>query len=1504
MPESNQRPHQPPPNQLPPQQQQQLQQQPPMQQRLQQQQPPPQQIAPQNPLQPNLQMPPPPPQIPQDFISFFQVMMTNQSALMERLSENIFNMKKERSTAEYTMEVLAKNIQDFHYDEENGVTFAQWFERFATTFKENARALTEDAKVRLLLRKWGASEYSRYVNLILPNTPASFDFSTTIEKLSKIFGQSESIFNTRFHCLQTTKSSCEDYTAYTSRVNKSCEQFQLGKLTSEQFKCLIFVKGLHASCDSDVRTRLLALLQSGDETKITLSNLLLECQRIATLKQDSQLLETAPLKANAVSYGRKKQPNNNALPISHPASGSSTSIKTLPRTPCWGCGGMHFAADCSFKNHQCPSCKRTGHKEGYCSCFAKANTNQQSSRPKGKSNKRQRKSNVVAVNTLQKANRKFIEVHINGLALNLQLDTGTDVTILSKNNWEQLGSPKLFLDNNSESVIDAQGRIITMLGSFIADVKLDDKTSKLSCRVADLPNLNLFGINWIDEFRLWDQPFSNISKILRLTSTSTISVDVHIQKIKKEFADIFTEALGHCTKFRPKLYLRENATPIYRAKRPVPYAALQQVEEEFNRLERLGVITPIDFSEWAAPIVAVRKANGNVRICPDYSTGLNDALQPHQHPLPLPEEIFVKHADGKFFTHIDLSDAYLQVEVEEESKQFLTINTHRGLYKFNRLPPGVKAAPGSFQQVMDTMLCQLEGVSAFIDDLLVSGKTVEEHIQRLKAVLTRLREYGFHIKIEKCSFFQTSLKYLGHVITSTGLKPDPDKSAAIVSMPPPQNLSQLRSFLRAINYYGKFIPDISKLSGPLHALLKKDSKWVWTKACQDAFTNFKNILSSDLGLAHYDPQLPIIVAADASNMGIGACISHRFEDGTIKPVYHASRTLTSTEQNYSQVEKEGLALTFAVKKFHRMLLGRHFTLQTDHKPLLSIFGSKKGVPVYTANRLQRWAITLLRYDFSIQFISTSDFGNADILSRLISQHPRPNSEEYVIATTTVEEEACADLKHTIQLLPLTFDMVQKATLNNSELNRIANFIKSKWPNKNNLSSTELQYFNRREALTPVNNCIMFGDRLVIPECYRTKILRQVHRGHPGIQNMKAIARGYIYWPQIDKDIENFVKECSSCQSAAKSPIKTTLQSWPLATEPWQRIHIDYAGPIQNVYYLVVIDAHSKWPEIIETSSSTSTATINILREIFSRHGYPKTLVSDNGTQFCSHQFKNFCESAGILHMKTAPFHPQSNGQAERFVDTLKRSLQKLKGEVTMQEALQQFLFMYRTTPNRNTPNSTSPAEAMYNRKIRTSLDLLIQPKLNQPVINEKQNLSFNRQYGAKHRSFAVGDAVFVKLYRSNKSRWIPGEILERVGAVNYNVRVNTRDRLVRSHTNQIRPRSSTQTSSTPTAQIPLSTLLQDFNMKPITELQSPEIAASQSSQPVAVASEECPQHSRRLDWELGDNNPSGSDQREAIITPPSIQRRSNRKRRATKRYSPPSPPAKRGGVTTLRVRHP
>lgn len=185
-------------------------------------------------------------------------------------------------------------------------------------------------------------------------------------------------------------------------------------------------------------------------------------------------------------------------------------------------------------------------------------------------------------------------------------------------------------------------------------------------------------------------------------------------------------------------------------------------------------------------------------------------------------------------------------------------------------------------------------------------------------------------------------------------------------MPPPTDVSGVRSFLGAINYYGKFVPNMRMLRYPIDKLLKEDAKFVWDSECQKAFEKFKQILTSGLLLTHYDPKQEIIVSADASSVGLGATISHKFPDGSVKVVQHASRALTKAEQNYSQPDREGLAIVFAVTKFHKMIFGRRFLLQTDHAPLLRIFGSKKGIPVYTANRLQRFALNLLLYDFSIQ----------------------------------------------------------------------------------------------------------------------------------------------------------------------------------------------------------------------------------------------------------------------------------------------------------------------------------------------------------------------------------------------------------------------------------------------------------------------------------------------------------------------------------------------------------
>ncbi|XP_055543286.1 uncharacterized protein K02A2.6-like [Wyeomyia smithii] len=519
---------------------------------------------------------------------------------------------------------------------------------------------------------------------------------------------------------------------------------------------------------------------------------------------------------------------------------------------------------------------------------------------------------------------------------------------------------------------------------------------------------------------------------------------------------------------------------------------------------------------------------------------------------------------------------------------------------------------------------------------------------------------GFTSNWRNAIFFQTEIKYLGHIIDSKRIRPDPEKLQVIASIPAPTNVSELRFFLGAVNFYGRFVRNIHELRHPLDKLLKKDTKWQWNTDCQRSFEQFKQVLQSELLLTHYDPELPIIVAADASSTSIGAVIFHEFPNGHLKAIQHASRSLTQAEQAYGQPEKEALALTYGVTKFHKYLLGQRFTLLTDHKPLLSIFGSKKGIPLHTANRLQRWALMLLNYDFDIRHVSTNDFGCADMLSRLIDRTKQPE-ENYVVAAICLEDDMVSIVRDAVEQIPVSFAAIQAATKTDKALQIVLQYIREGWPTdtRSIMTPDVRTYFSRRESLTHVNGCILFHDRIVVPRKFRRQILKQFHRGHPG---MVRIARSFVFWPGIDNDIEEFVRNCTPCCTAGKAPVKTTLESWPIPDKPWSRIHVDYAVPVDGICFLVVVDPYTKWPEVYANKSTTSSATTKMLSQAFATFGVPETIVSDNGTQFTSHEFQVCCEKQGIRHILTAPYHPQSNGLAERFVDTLKRTLRKFDRE--------------------------------------------------------------------------------------------------------------------------------------------------------------------------------------------------------------------------------------------------
>ncbi|XP_011263559.1 uncharacterized protein K02A2.6-like [Camponotus floridanus] len=315
--------------------------------------------------------------------------------------------------------------------------------------------------------------------------------------------------------------------------------------------------------------------------------------------------------------------------------------------------------------------------------------------------------------------------------------------------------------------------------------------------------------------------------------------------------------------------------------------------------------------------------------------------------------------------------------------------------------------------------------------------------------------------------------------------------------------------------------------------------------------------------------------------------------------------------------------------------------------------------------------------------------------------------------------------------------------------------------------------------------------------------------------MKSIARSFVYWPNIDHDIQQYVRECEHCAEAAKTPVRVPITPWPMPQGPWKRIHIDFAGPINNTYCFLVVDAYSKWPEIIDTRSPNADFVMSTLEDLVARHGLPETIVSDNGTQFTGTTFKTFCETNGIQHVRTAPFHPQSNGLVESFVDTFKRYVKKAGSETVNRKQIQMFLANYRTTPNSSALRGKSPAELMYGRNLRTTLSLLKSPSSQTPskfVTSSKAQSWYNRKHGTRDRKYESGEHIYIKSYSRNKWRWTPAIAIEPRGRVMYNVRTSD-DKIRRVHLNQMRARTDAKIGNNQSmGQLPFDLLCEEFEL--------------------------------------------------------------------------------------------
>ena len=424
------------------------------------------------------------------------------------------------------------------------------------------------------------------------------------------------------------------------------------------------------------------------------------------------------------------------------------------------------------------------------------------------------------------------------------------------------------------------------------------------------------------------------------------------ERLAEEFPSVFSKTLGTYNRNKIKVQLVEDAKPIFLKPYHLPFKLKEKVEDELKRLEKLGIVKQVKESEYGTPIVPIIKGD-KTKIAGNYKLTINKQIKIDRYPIPKIDDLIATLGPAKIFVKLDLSRAYNQFVLDDSCKSYFNISTHKGVYEYQRLMYGISSGPGICQREMEKLLQGVAGVIVFIDDILIGGKDRNEVLERTRKVLQILKEAGLTLELEKCEFLVKSVDFLGHLLDEFGLHMEESKVAAILKAPPPINIKQLGSFLGMISFYHKFIPNAATVLKPLYKLLEKNVSWNWSADCNKAYNELKRILSTKPILMQFDPSLPVKITTDASYYGVGAVISHMLEDGTCRPIAYASKTLNKSQQHYSQPDKEAYSLFFGVKKFYQYVYDNEFILETDHDPLLTIFGPKKGIPLMASGRLQR-----------------------------------------------------------------------------------------------------------------------------------------------------------------------------------------------------------------------------------------------------------------------------------------------------------------------------------------------------------------------------------------------------------------------------------------------------------------------------------------------------------------------------------------------------------------------
>ena len=926
-----------------------------------------------------------------------------------------------------------------------------------------------------------------------------------------------------------------------------------------------------------------------------------------------------------------------------------------------------------------------------------------------------------------------VEASINKTPIQFIVDTGASVNIINSSTYDQLTTKPVLRHSTPKIYSYGAKKPLDVTGYFDCEISYKKKC---------IPT-TVYVIRHSPDVTVCNLMSGETAQMLGLIQFAMASKSV-CSHLPEDFPELFTPGLGKIKDVKIKLHIDHDVQPIVQKHRRIPFHVRKDVERELKKLENLDVIEKVTGpTPWVSPIVTVPKKDQGVRICVDMREA-NKAIKRERHVMPTIDDLIHDLNEATVFSKLDMTQAYHQLELDEESRFITTFSTHKGLFRYKRLIFGVNAAAEVFQNTIAEMLHDIPGAKNLSDDIFVFGKDQQAHDTALHATLQRLHEKGAKLNKSKCIFSVKQLNFYGHTFGEKGISPDPTKIEAIVNMEPPQSAAEVRSFLGMTQYVSRFIPQYATIVEPLRRLTKKNVDWSWGQPEERAFQELKKRLTSTHVLAYFDPSKKTEVIVDASPVGLGAILT---QEG--KVVTYASRALTETEQRYSQTDREMLGVVYGVEHFHLYLYGATFTVTTDHKPLLGILKSPKP----TTARIERWRLRLMPYDMILQYSPGRDTPNpADYMSR----HPYSMPQK-----DNAAEEYVRYISNNAAPKAMTLAEVRAATQEDAMLKRVMTAIQSgRW------HDMDLSSFARfKDELSVTDGVVLRDHRLVIPDSLQRRVVNIAHQAHQGIVKTKQLLREKVWFPGIDKQVEEAVASCIPCQSSYPGPNpREPMCPTPLPEAPWTELAIDFAGPFPSGdYILVVIDEYSRFPEAEIIPSTAASVVIPVLRSIFARQGIPSTIKTDNGPPFRGREFADFVSQMGIHHRKITPLWPEANGEAERFMATINKFVRSCTADdCDWKSQFSSFLLQYRATPHSST--KISPFEVLTGRKMNIGLPSVLSPsKPHVPSVPLQSNLPLHdhvsksrmKAYADKRRNvrdphLQPGDTVLVKQRRHNK----------------------------------------------------------------------------------------------------------------------------------------------------------